>query len=44
MSNNPCLLEKVVFWAFKTLLFPFGIGKKYFFVSFKCLDLANNKE
>jgi hypothetical protein len=26
MSHNPCLLEKVVFWPFKTLLSPFGTG------------------
>jgi hypothetical protein len=30
MSHDPCLLEKVVFWAFKTLLSPFGSGKKTF--------------
>jgi ABC-type phosphate transport system ATPase subunit len=30
MLHNPCLLEKVFFWAFKTLLSPFGIGKKTF--------------
>jgi hypothetical protein len=35
---------KVVFWAFKTLLSPFGIGKKNFFVNFKCYDLSNSKE
>jgi hypothetical protein len=30
MSHNPCLLEKVVFWASKTLLSSFGTGKKTF--------------
>jgi hypothetical protein len=30
MSHNPCLLEKVDFWAFKTLLSFFGTGKKTF--------------
>jgi hypothetical protein len=30
MLHNPCLLEKIVFWAFKTLLSPFGTGKKTF--------------
>jgi hypothetical protein len=44
MSHNPCLLEKVVFWAFKTLMSPFGTGGKNFFVNFKCYDLANGKE
>jgi hypothetical protein len=44
MLHNPCLLEKVVFWAFKTLLYPLGIGEKDFFVIFKCYDLANSKE
>jgi hypothetical protein len=44
MLHNPCLLEQVVFWDFKTLLSPFGIGEKNYFVSFKCYDLENNKE
>jgi type VI protein secretion system component Hcp len=44
MSHNPCLLEKVVFWAFKTLLSAIGIGKKIKFVNFKCYDLTNGKE
>jgi hypothetical protein len=30
MLHNPCLYEKVVFWAFKTLLSPFGTWKKTF--------------
>jgi hypothetical protein len=30
MLHNPCLLEKVVFWAFKTLLSPLTKGKKTF--------------
>jgi hypothetical protein len=30
MLHNPWLLEKVVFWAFKTLLSPFGTRKKTF--------------
>jgi hypothetical protein len=30
MLHKPCLLEKVVFWAFKTLLSPSGTGKKTF--------------
>jgi hypothetical protein len=30
MSHNPCLSEEVVFWAFKTMLSSFGIGKKTF--------------
>jgi hypothetical protein len=30
MLHNPCLLENVVFWAFKTLLSPFGTWKKTF--------------
>jgi hypothetical protein len=30
MSHNPSLLEKVVFWAFKTLLSHFGTGEKTF--------------
>jgi hypothetical protein len=30
MLHNPCLLEKVVFWAFKTLLSSFSTGKKTF--------------
>jgi hypothetical protein len=30
MSHNPCLLEKVVFRAFETLLSSFGTGKKTF--------------
>jgi hypothetical protein len=30
MSHNPCLLGKVVFWAFKILLSPSGTGKKSF--------------
>jgi hypothetical protein len=33
MSYNPCLLEKVVFWAFKTLLSSFGIGEKNFSIN-----------
>jgi hypothetical protein len=44
MLHNPCLLEKVVFWAFKTLKSPFGTRKKNFFVNFKCYDLTNGKE
>jgi hypothetical protein len=44
MSHNPCLLEEVVFWAFKTLMSPFGIGEDNFFVNFKCYDLTNGKE
>jgi hypothetical protein len=31
MSHNPYLLEKVVFWAFKTLLSPFGTGNLFIF-------------
>jgi hypothetical protein len=30
MLHNPCLLEKVIFLAFKTLLSPLGIRKKTF--------------
>jgi hypothetical protein len=30
MLYNPCLLEKVVFWAFKTLLSFFGTWKETF--------------
>jgi hypothetical protein len=30
MLHNPCLLEKVVFWAFKTLLSHFGTRHKTF--------------
>jgi hypothetical protein len=44
MLYNQCLLEKVVFWAFKTLLYPFGTRKKNFFVNLKSYDLANGKE
>jgi hypothetical protein len=29
MLHNPCLLEKVVFWGFKTLLSPFGTGENF---------------
>jgi hypothetical protein len=43
MLHNPCLLEKVVFLAFKTLLCQRGIGGKLF-VDFKRYDLANGKE
>jgi hypothetical protein len=44
MLHNPCLLEKVVFWAFKTLLSSFGTREKISFVNFKCYDFANGKE
>jgi hypothetical protein len=40
----PYLLEKMVFLAFKTLLSPFGTGKKTFFFNFECYDLANGEE
>jgi hypothetical protein len=42
--HNPCLLEKVSFLAFKTLLPPFGIRNKNFFVNFKYYDLANGNK
>jgi hypothetical protein len=44
MMHHPCLLEKVFFLAFKTLLSPFGTKKKHFFINFKLYDLANGKE
>jgi hypothetical protein len=44
MMHHPCLLEKVVFWASKTLLFPIGTRKKAFFINFKLYDLANGRE
>jgi hypothetical protein len=40
----PYVLEKMVFLAFKTLLFPLGAGEKYFFVNFEHYDLANGEE
>ena len=30
MLYNPCLLEKVGFWAFKTMMSPFGTRKFFF--------------
>jgi hypothetical protein len=45
MLHNPCLQEKVVFLAFKTLLSPFGAWENLFiFVNFKRYDLTNAKE
>jgi len=32
------------FWAFKTLLSPFGAREKNFFVNFERYDLANGEE
>jgi hypothetical protein len=40
----PYLLLKMVFLAFKTLLFPLGEGEKHFFVNFESYDLANGEE
>jgi hypothetical protein len=40
----PYLLLKMVFLAFKTLLFLFGTGKKNRFINFECYDLANGEE
>jgi hypothetical protein len=40
----PYLLLKMVFLAFKTLLYPLGAGEKNFFVSFERYDLANGEE
>jgi hypothetical protein len=44
MMHHPCLLEKVVFLASKTLLSPIGTWKKNYFINFKLYDLANGKE
>jgi hypothetical protein len=43
MMHHPCLLEKVVFLASKTLLSPIDSWKKKF-INFKLYDLANGKE
>jgi hypothetical protein len=40
----PYLLQKMVFLAFKTLLFLLGAGEKNVFVNFEHYDLANGKE
>jgi hypothetical protein len=40
----PYLLLKMVFLAFKTLLFPLGTGGKKKFVHFEHYDLANGEE
>jgi hypothetical protein len=40
----PYLLQKMVFLGSETLLYPSGIGKKYFFFNFECYDLTNGKE
>jgi hypothetical protein len=41
MLHIPCLLKIVVFWPFKTLLYPLGKGEKDFFFILKRYDLAN---
>jgi hypothetical protein len=43
-KHIPYLLLKMVFLAFKTLLFPLGAGEKNFFVNFERYDLANGEE
>jgi hypothetical protein len=40
----PYLLLKMLFLGFKTLLSPFGAGKKTFFSNFERYDLANGEE
>jgi hypothetical protein len=42
-SNIPYPLQKMVFGASKTLLYPLGIGEKNFFFNFECYDLANGE-
>jgi hypothetical protein len=44
MMHHPCLLEKVVFLASKTMLPPIGTWKKIFFINFKLYDSTNGKE
>jgi uncharacterized protein with GYD domain len=34
----------MVFLAFKTLLSPWGVGEKNFFINFGRYDLANSEE
>jgi hypothetical protein len=40
----PYLFLKMVFLAFKSLLFPLGAGRKNFFVNFERYYLANGEE
>jgi hypothetical protein len=42
-SNIPYPLQKMVFGASKTLLYPSGIEEKNFFFNFECYDLANGE-
>jgi hypothetical protein len=42
--HGPYLLQKMVFLASETLLYPMGIGIKNFFVNFERYDLANGEE
>jgi hypothetical protein len=43
MLYNPCLLEKVVFLAFKTLLSPFGTRKETFLSTLNVMILQTVK-